>query len=137
MGFGVSCVGTGSELQTSRASALPKFVPEPIVPGKMILLELIFRYSSRQPPETSLRSKTAESPIAFPSVRAAAVHRSGSRIGDDPDGAVFGANVAVNGCRCTCSNVQVRSGQVRYITRPKSRTMRVTRQLMLPPSTVT
>jgi hypothetical protein len=29
----------------------------------------------------------------------------------------------------------VRSGQVRYITRPKSRTMRVTRQLMLPPST--
>jgi hypothetical protein len=32
---------------------------------------------------------------------------------------------------------QVRSGQVRYITRPKSRTMRVTRQLMLPPSTVT
>ncbi len=29
------------------------------------------------------------------------------------------------------------SGQVRYITRPKSRTMRVTRQLMLPPSTVT
>ena len=35
--------------------------------------------------------------------------------------------------------VQVRhwSGQVRFITRPKSRTMRVTRQLMLPPSTVT
>ncbi len=31
----------------------------------------------------------------------------------------------------------LRSGQVRYITRPKSRTMRVTRQLMLPPSTVT
>ena len=31
----------------------------------------------------------------------------------------------------------VRSGQVRYITRPKSRTMSVTRQLMLPPSTVT
>jgi hypothetical protein len=32
-----------------------------------------------------------------------------------------------------------RSGQVtaRYVTRPKSRTMRVTRQLMLPPSTVT
>ena len=29
------------------------------------------------------------------------------------------------------------SGQVRFITRPKSRTMRVTRQLMLPPSTVT
>ena len=28
------------------------------------------------------------------------------------------------------------SGQVRYITRPKSRTMRATRQLMLPPSTV-
>jgi hypothetical protein len=33
---------------------------------------------------------------------------------------------------------QVRSGQVRFITRPKTRTMRatVTRQLMLPPSTV-
>jgi hypothetical protein len=31
----------------------------------------------------------------------------------------------------------LRSGQVRYITRPKSRTMRATRQLMLPPSTVT
>jgi hypothetical protein len=29
-----------------------------------------------------------------------------------------------------------RSGQVRFITRPKSRTMRATRQLMLPPSTV-
>jgi hypothetical protein len=29
------------------------------------------------------------------------------------------------------------SGQVRFITRPKSRTMRVTRQLMLPPSNVT
>ena len=28
---------------------------------------------------------------------------------------------------------QVRSGQVRYITRPKSETMRVTRQLGLPP----
>ena len=28
------------------------------------------------------------------------------------------------------------SGQVRFITRPKSRTMRATRQLMLPPSTV-
>ncbi len=32
--------------------------------------------------------------------------------------------------------VQVRSGQVRFITRPKSRTTRATRQLMLPPSTV-
>ncbi len=31
---------------------------------------------------------------------------------------------------------QVRSGQVRFITRPKSRTMRSTRELMLPPSTV-
>jgi hypothetical protein len=31
---------------------------------------------------------------------------------------------------------KVRSGQVRFITRPKSRTMRATRQLMLPPSTV-
>jgi hypothetical protein len=30
----------------------------------------------------------------------------------------------------------VTSGQVRFITRPKSRTMRATRQLMLPPSTV-
>jgi hypothetical protein len=30
----------------------------------------------------------------------------------------------------------LRSGQVRFITRPKSRTMRATRQLMLPPSTV-
>ena len=28
---------------------------------------------------------------------------------------------------------QVRSGQVRFITRPKSRTVRATRQLMLPP----
>ena len=28
---------------------------------------------------------------------------------------------------------QVRSGQVRYITRPKSEAMRVTRQLRLPP----
>ncbi len=28
------------------------------------------------------------------------------------------------------------AGQVRYITRPKSRTMRVIRQLMLPPSTI-
>ena len=32
---------------------------------------------------------------------------------------------------------EVRSGQVRFITRPESRTMSVTRQLMLPPSTVT
>jgi hypothetical protein len=31
---------------------------------------------------------------------------------------------------------QVMSGQVRFITRPKSRTMRATRQLVLPPSTV-
>jgi hypothetical protein len=31
---------------------------------------------------------------------------------------------------------QVRSGQVRFITRPKSRTMRATRQLMLPPNIV-
>jgi hypothetical protein len=30
----------------------------------------------------------------------------------------------------------LRSGQVRFITRPKSRTMRATRQRMLPPSTV-
>ncbi len=37
----------------------------------------------------------------------------------------------------TCHTTECRSGQVRYITRPKSRTMRVTRQLMLPPSTVT
>ncbi len=29
-----------------------------------------------------------------------------------------------------------RSGQVRFITRPKSRTMRATRQLMLPPNIV-
>jgi hypothetical protein len=40
--------------------------------------------------------------------------------------------------RCNERNLscQVRSGQDRFITRPKSRTMRATRQLMLPPSTV-
>ncbi len=38
---------------------------------------------------------------------------------------------AVTGAATPC-----RSGQVRFITRPKSRTMRATRQLMLPPSTV-
>jgi hypothetical protein len=32
--------------------------------------------------------------------------------------------------------LQSRAGQVRFITRPKSRTMRATRQRMLPPSTV-
>jgi hypothetical protein len=44
---------------------------------------------------------------------------------------------AVAGSRRALHSSKVRSGQVRYITRPKSRTMRVTRQLMLPPSTVT
>ncbi len=37
---------------------------------------------------------------------------------------------------CSHASHSDRSGQVRFITRPKSRTMRATRQLMLPPSTV-
>ncbi len=53
---------------------------------------------------------------------------------------VDGENVPLKGSPklafCWSAQASARSGQVRFITRPKSRTMRATRQLMLPPSTV-
>ena len=52
----------------------------------------------------------------------------------DGDGAL--ANEAANKYLMTAraeAVERIRSGQVRYITRPKSETMRVTRQLGLPP----
>ncbi len=39
-------------------------------------------------------------------------------------------------CQLATASPSLQSGQVRFITRPKSRTMRATRQLMLPPNIV-
>ncbi len=53
-----------------------------------------------------------------------------------PAGAGRGAGVSLNATATRPVLCHVPTGQVRFITRPKSRTMRATRQLMLPPITV-
>ncbi len=83
--------------------------------------------------ELSLRMRVPRAAFRVLRVCGAAAFAAAAPLAARPAGrAGFGRAGTL--CRQSCRS---RSGQVRFVTRPKSRTMRVTRQLMLPPSTVT